>query len=352
MRCKAIPLAAKVEHLRKAAAYAERPQTVEAIETHMSWVFLTQRYAYKLKKPVRYDHLDFSTLAARRHDCTEELRLNRRLAETVYLDVVPLAVDEKGDLQLGGPGTIIDWLVKMRRLPAENMLDWALTHGTAVIDDACAVATRLSTFYMTLPAAAITPAAYRRRLRQGIDASGCELCDPVYAQPVAEVRALCAAQRDLLEQHRPLFDQRVDQGRIVEGHGDLRPEHVCLAPPLSIIDCLEFSEQHRILDIVDELGFLALECERLGAPEFGEMLLNTYSTITGDRPGAAIIHFYQSYRATVRAKIAARHLLEEAFRASPKWLDRTRQYRLLAERHIRLAEAALKHDGVSLPAAR
>jgi len=282
----------------------------------------------------------------------EELRLNRRLAASVYLDVVPLVVDVSGMIRFDGNGTVVDWLVKMTRLETEHMLDWALTHGTATNDDARAVATRLSEFYLTLAPAGINPADYRRRLRQGIDECDRELCDPVFAQPADQVRALCLMQRSLLERHPERFEQRVLEGRIVEGHGDLRPEHICLAPPLAIIDCLEFSSEYRTLDTVDELGFLALECERLGAPEFGRVLLETYGAATGDRPCAVLVHFYQSYRASMRAKIAAWHLREAAFHESPKWLDRTQQYLQLAQQHVQDAEHALQSEAIRSPAVR
>ncbi|MFM0511706.1 hypothetical protein [Paraburkholderia sp. RL17-373-BIF-A] len=352
MFCEAIPTAAKVAQLRKAATYPGQPPAVDVIETHMSWVFLTDQYVYKLKKPVRYDRLDFTTLEARRFYCAEELRLNRRLAESVYLDVVPLVETANGTIQLGGEGAVTDWLVKMRRLPADRMLDCAITHGSVGTDDARAVAKRLGEFHMTLPPAPITPVEYRRRLRQGIDECERELCDPTFALSVGQVRSLCVAQRELLERNPDSFDQRVHEGRIIEGHGDLRPEHVCLAPPLAIIDCLEFSPEYRTLDTADELGFLALECERLGAPEFGQVLLEAYGAVTGDRPVAALVHFYQSYRAGVRAKVAAWHLREEAFRDSPKWLDRTQQYLQLAQRHLHAAENAFQGGDVRFPAVR
>ena len=114
---------ARIAFLRQPQTYPEKPARVETIETHMSWVFLTPQHAFKLKKPVRYDYLDFSTLAARRKSCEEERRLNRRLAPGVYLDVIPLVLGSDGAMHLGGPGEILDWLVMMRRLPAPRMLD-------------------------------------------------------------------------------------------------------------------------------------------------------------------------------------------------------------------------------------
>ncbi|HEX7685799.1 MAG TPA: hypothetical protein VF446_20060 [Trinickia sp.] len=336
------PIAQNVALLSEASSYPEHPRTVEVVETHMSWVFLTDLHVYKLKKPVRYDYLDFSTLAARRHFCEEEVRLNRRLAASVYLDVVPLARTESGVIQVGGQGTVVEWLVKMRRLPAERMLDRALTDGTAGAAEAHAVAVRLGAFHLSLPGAPVTAQAYRQRLHQAIAENEQALCDRAFALPVDEVRALCEAQRAVLNRHSTLFDERVAAGRVVEGHGDLRPEHVCLAPPISIIDCLEFSEQLRTLDAADEAGFLALECERLGRADFARAFLSAYAEATGDTPPAALMRFYQSHRAVVRAKIAVWHLQEAAYRGSPKWNALARRYLQLAGEHIASSASGLK----------
>src|SRR5690606_17535290 len=140
-------LAAKVHWLQQPATYPHAPQRIDAIETHMSWVFLADEYVYKLKKPVRRDFLDFSTLEARHRNCEEELRLNRRLAPEVYLNVVPLTIDAAGTVRLGGQGEVLDWLVRMRRLPAECMLDYAIRHGTVRDDEIRRLALRLAEFY-------------------------------------------------------------------------------------------------------------------------------------------------------------------------------------------------------------
>ena len=131
-----------------------------------------------------------------------------------------------------------------------------------------------------------------------------------------------------------LFDERAKAGRIVEGHGDLRPEHICLERELPIIDSLEFSRDLRIADTADELAFLALECERLGATDFGNLLLRTYSEISDDWPNISLIHFYKSCRASLRATVAIRHLNEETFRFSPEWRRRTKEYMQLAQEHL------------------
>ena len=329
---------AKVEALTRSATYPERPVDVAALETHMSWVFLTDEHAYKLKKPVRYEFLDFTTIEARRHDCEEELRLNRRLAPDVYLDVVPLTVQADGRLQLGGGGTIVDWLVKMRRLPADRTLQESIRNGTCTSGEVRRVASVLSHFYKDAKPVEIGLAEYRERFAADIRANQAELSKPEHRLPAAAVQRTHAAQLDYLERRRDLFDARVRAHRIVEAHGDLRPEHVYLNQEPVITDCLEFNLQFRILDPADELAFLAMECDRLGAPSIGPVLFATYQDVTGDRPPESLIQFYKGVRAGLRAKLALWHLREPVVREPQKW-------RTLAADYLRLAdECALRLD--------
>lgn len=327
-----LSLEAKLAFLRQASSYPEPTYRVEAVETHMSWVFLTDRFAYKLKKPVRHEALDFCSIEARRFYCEEEIRLNRRLAPQVYLEAVPLSIDTHGHLQLAHDGRITDWLVKMRRLPADRMLDYVLKTGAGNADDMRRIASLLAGFYAGAVAGDVTADQYRSRLQAEMERNLSSLCMPTYQLPVERIRRVCAAQSGLLERQRGLFDERVRALRIVEGHGDLRPEHVCLNPELAIIDCLEFSLELRIVDAIDEVAFLALECERFGAAGLGAILLREYERQSGDLPDTTLVEFYQSYRACTRARIAILHLNEEKFRHSPEWRRRAMDYLHLAER--------------------
>jgi uncharacterized protein len=327
-------LDAKVAFLCEPGSYPERPFRVQALETHMSWVFLLDRDVYKLKKPVRYELLDFRTLAARHHFCEAELVLNRRLAPDVYLGLAALTCDRRGHLGIDARGGVADWLVHMNRLPAERMLDYALVHGTLAAGDPERLARRLVAFYASLPAQASDCAWYRERFRRQIEANRRELGSPMFELPAGHVRILAAAQLSALGRIGALLDERVQGGYIVEGHGDLRPEHICLGEPLAIIDCLEFARALRIVDVADELGFLALECERLDAPAAGRAILDWCCRLSGEPIPRPLLHFYQSCRATTRALITARHLLDERFRHSPQWLRRAGRYLQLAEEHI------------------
>lgn len=339
-------LAEKVAALRDPACYPERTGAVQAIETHMSWVFLTDAHAYKLKKPVRYDHQDFASLDARRFYCLEELRLNRRLAPDVYLDVLPLASAD-GRLCIGGTGPVADWLVRMRRLPAQAMLDALLARRAATPQQMRAIAARLAAFHRAQPAALLDGAGYRALLLRHVEDAEQELCDPLWAWPPARLAALFARQRALLAVQAGALQVRVAAGRVVEGHGDLRPEHVFLGEPLAIIDCLEFSRELRTVDAADELGYLALECEMARAPALAGVLVQAYRECSGDPLPGPLLHLYQSCRACARARLAIRHLREARYRDSPRWRRRALRYLVLAERHLRASEAL-----TPVPAAR
>ena len=326
-------LGAKVAFLSLPASYPEPTSQVDTVETHMSWVFLTDRHAWKLKKPVRSHDVDFTLEFARRLNCGEELRLNRRLSDDVYLDIVPLLLDAGGRLRLAGDGRAIDWLVKMRRLPAARMLDCLILGGLATSQDVQRVVTRLARFYRDSAPVAVAGAAYRDEFAKGIAENLRELSIPAYGLSAELIAAIAMQQRGLLEQWPELLDERARAGRIIEAHGDLRPEHICLEGAPQIIDCLEFSRALRILDPADELAFLALECERLGAPAFAATIFETYAEVTDDVPPAPLLAFYRSYRACVRAKLAIRHLDDPTPREPSKWAVHAQNYLQLARQY-------------------
>jgi aminoglycoside phosphotransferase family enzyme len=294
----------------------------------MSWVFLTDGFAYKLKKPIRYDVLDFSSRHRRLRSCQREILLNRRLAPDVYLDVVPLAVEPDGGLRIGGSGPAADWLVKMRRLPAERMLDHRIARDSITREEVEPAAALLARFYANAIPAQVDPAAYLRHLRRGIRADREELTKPVYHLPTEEILRVAEEQRRYMRSSRRTLEERVAGGRVVEGHGDLRPEHICLTDPPVVIDCLEFSRDLRMLDPLDELTFLGLECERLGAPQVGGWFLEAYRRAAHDEHPAELLGFYLRFRALRRAKVAVWHLRDDGIRIdhANKWIDRAKWY--------------------------
>jgi len=322
--------AVKVAFLRRGDAYPDTPSRVVVFETHMSWVFLAGPHAYKLKKPVCHEGLDFTTMEGRRLDCEAELRLNCRLAPDVYLDIVPLVADEAGCLALAAPGCVVDWLVKMRRLSEEAMLDRAIAAGRVDASHIRKIAQLLADFYQRAGRVRMSGLHYRKRLERGVRADLRELDDPAWRLSRPLVRRVAERQLERLQRDAALFDERAQADRIVDGHGDLRPEHICLEAEPVIIDCLEFNQELRLLDPADELAFLALECERLGAPSVGERILGAYEELSGDRPDPGLVRFYRDYRAYRRAKIAIWHLRDHPGRDRDKWRRRARRYLELA----------------------
>jgi aminoglycoside phosphotransferase family enzyme len=334
VRTAGVPLAEKVAFLRRPGSYAHQPAAVEAIETHMAWVFLADGEAFKLKKPVRYAFLDFASLGARLRACREEVRLNRRLAGDVYRGVVPLVRLPGAGLAVGGAGETVDWLVHMRRLRRGDFLDARLAAAGVTAEEVRRVVQRLVGFYREAHPVPITPGAYRQRFRQDIRENRheiLELGELLRADlPEEAVEELARGQLAFLDAAAPLFDARVAAGRVVDGHGDLRPEHVCLEAEPVIIDCIEFNSDFRIVDPLDEIAYLAVECARLGAPATGKAFPAAYRELSGDDPPEALTAFYGSFRAFLRARIAIWHTRDGEILHPDHWVERTGDYLRLA----------------------
>jgi aminoglycoside phosphotransferase family enzyme len=332
-------IARKVAFLRQVAAYPELPRRVDVRETHMSWVFLTDERAYKLKKPVRRDYLDFSTVEARRLNCQEELRLNRRLAGPVYRSVVPLLESAGGKLGFAGPGQAVDWLVVMNRLPEHAALDHRLRRGTARPEEIERVVLTLAPFYRAAEKAGVNEADYRRRFADAIALDHAKLLAPPYGLPAGQVEEIAAGLASFLDRRGGLLAERARADMIVEAHGDLRPEHVFFAPEPLIIDCLEFNRDMRLLDPAEELAYLSMECGAIGADWVGGRLLFHYGRLLDDEPPEPLIRFYRARRAFLRARLAAEHLDTPAILDPAKWRAKARAYLALALGDARAALA-------------
>lgn len=319
-------LAAKVAFLSRIDSYPEATAQVEALETHMSWLFLTDRHAYKLKKPFSRGKIDYRTPSARRRSCAGELRLNRRLAPDIYLDIVPLTVDAADRLALDGAGRRIDWLVRMKRLPAALSLEQRLREDTIDAADARRIIARLVPFFAAARRARWTGVAYRRRLVSAINTAAGELVRPQFDLDRQDVEMLAAGLRHFVATRLDLLDARVRAGRIVEGHGDLRPEHIYLTEPPTIMDCIEFDRNLRLRDPVDELSFLAMEADRIGRPALDGWLFAAYRDMADDDPPRVLIEFYKAYSALIRAQIAIWHLEGPGAGPREKWIARTNDY--------------------------
>lgn len=329
----------KVRFLSNAATYPHQLLPVETIETHMSFVFLTDKFAYKLKKPVCLSFVDYTGLDARKESCVRELNLNSILAEGVYLDVLPLRQLGDGGLIVGNQAetagsTIIDWVVKMKRLPRETMLDEKLVQGSIDAPAIREAAIKLAAFYNNAPPVDLSAASYIEHLDGLIAENQQTFCQSHYGIGTDRATRL----HETLTRHRyeyaGMLEQRVQARRIVDGHGDLRPEHICLTDPPVVIDRLEIDARARIVDPIDELSLLHIECSLLGHPEVGDIFFNAYSTVTQDLYPGELIRFFMSLRACVRARFTAWHLDDDKVLDKDRWKRKTAAYFALAEHSL------------------
>lgn len=323
-----VSLEAKLRFLGDAAAYALVGCSVEKRETHMSWVFFADDKVYKLKKPVRFPYLDFSTLDRREAACRAELRLNRRLAGDIYLGVAPLVAGREG-LSIGGPGAVVDWLVVMRRLDEANILETRLRNhvGAAELDR---LAAALANFYRRASLVRITPSAHLMEWVRALAYDRRVLLDPRFNLPRGLIRRIDRVLRGFVRTQSGRLLERVRRRRILDAHGDLRPEHIWMGRPIVIIDCLEFGPTLRANDPLDEIAFLDLECERLGAPEAGRRIRERVFQALHEPEVEPLYSFYRCHRAMLRARLAIAHLLEPAPRTPEKWPKLARAYLDLA----------------------
>jgi aminoglycoside phosphotransferase family enzyme len=326
----AIPLADKLAFLSKPDAYPHPARDFERKETHMSWVFLAGAKVYKLKKPVRFPYLDYSTLAKREAACRAELTLNRRLAPDIYEMVVPLTQTPQG-LAIGGTGEIVDWLVVMRRLDEHRNLEHAIIAGELAAWQLDRVVATLVAFYRRARAVFVSPATHLGNWQRSLAYNRRVLLDARFGLPAGLIRRVDGAQRRFLSRRAGLIADRVRERHIVDGHGDLRPEHIWLGDPVIIIDCLEFNAQLRAVDPFDEIAYLCVECERLGSAWASQYIRRRAIHALRDHLSEELFTFYRCHRATLRARLAIAHLLEPNPRTPEKWPRLARAYLRIAK---------------------
>jgi aminoglycoside phosphotransferase family enzyme len=334
-------LAEKVAFLSRPDAYPSSVGEVMLRETHMSYVFLTGDRVYKLKKPVRFPYLDFSTLERREAACRAEVSLNRRLAPDVYIGVAPLTASADG-FCIGGAGAITDWLVVMRRLDDRWDLEQVLREKCLATPQLDRVASTLVRFYRHVRPLLISSAPHLSEWSRSLTANRRVLLDPRLGLPSALIRRIDRLQRRFLTECGTMLRARVRRRRIVDGHGDLRPEHIWLDHQVRIIDCLEFNPRLRAVDPFDEIAYLDLECERLGAAWAGRYIRARLKRGLREDLPLALHHFYRSYRATLRARLAIAHLAEPKPRTPEKWPRLARTYLAIAARDAACLEVVLR----------
>ncbi len=295
--------------LLRPACYPHPVTAVEHLETHISHVLLAGDFAYKIKKPLALGFLDFTSLNRRKYYCEEELRLNGRLAPELYLDCVPIGGDASRPVLDDRAGPAIEYAVRMRRFPQDALLDRALAAGRLEPRHLDTLARRLADFHRAIPAAdPAAPFGVPERVRQPM-LDNFTHTRPLLADP-ADREVLAAVERWTLaasERLWPRLAERKAGGWIRECHGDLHLGNMVLADTGQVIvfDCIEFNDDLRWIDVINDLAFLTMDLRFRGAGAFAQRVLNTWLEYSGDFAGAALLSYYQVYRAMVRAKINA-----------------------------------------------
>lgn len=300
-------------------------------ETHSGAVFFVGDRAYKLKKPVNLGFLDFSTRELRERACHQEVRLNRRFAPDVYLGVADVH---------GPDGGVCDHLVVMRRMPADRRLSTLVRTGSPVEDALRDTARILAAWHARAPRGPRVSAQETRDAVQGRWRDGFDQVRPFHSS-VLDAGAAGETEylaNEFLAGRKPLFDARIADGRVVDGHGDLLAGDIfCLADGPRILDCLEFDDRLRWLDGLDDAAFLAMDLERLGALELAERFIGWYTEYAADPAPASLRHHYVAYRAFVRAKVAClRHA-----QGAPDAAAEARTYADVALRHLHAGRVGL-----------
>lgn len=334
----------ELKHQKKVFQAMEQPDfyphpvtCVEKRETHISKVFLTGSYVYKIKKAVNLEFLDFSTLKKRRHFCRRELSLNRRLTNNIYLHVVAITFKE-GRYYLEGPGNPVEYAVKMRQLADDFSMPVLLKRSKIDSNAVQDLALRLVEFYNQA-----SFVEYNNDLGSWETIrTNCEENFRLAEKFAGEIfnerkfQIVRAATRSFLVRKKALFLRRMEQGKIRDCHGDLRTEHIYFTDDgIQIIDCIEFNESLRCQDITSDIAFLLMDFDYEGFPQIGRHLLNAYIEQTKDRDAFILLDFYKCYRAFVRCKVNCLRLQEgdlgkyeksKLLRETAKYLDLAYSY--------------------------
>ncbi len=289
--------------LKNPAAYPHPAEDVELIETHISFVLLAGEFAYKIKKPVTLPFVDFSSLDARRGFCEDELRLNRRLAPQLYLEVVPITGSIESP-RMGGDGEALEYAVKMRRFDQDALFDHLLAHDALPAELVDRLAMRIAEFHVAVPPTTDPELGAPHKVLQPALDNFADMKPHANDDRLATLDALEAWTRETFERLEPVFASRHRDGFVRECHGDLHLRNIALVDGEPVaFDCIEFSAGLRWIDVINETAFLVMDLIDRGRGDLGWRFLDGYLAATGDYEGVAVLRFYMVYRALVRAKI-------------------------------------------------
>ncbi len=318
--------------------YPDHPKEVGFFETHISLLFFTGSHVYKVKKPVDFGFLDFTSLEKRKYFCEQEVTLNRRLSPEIYLGVVEITQDGKRIL-LDGKGEVVEYAVKMKQIPEDLLMNKLLERGQVTPKMIEAISEKLARFYSAAQTNDfIQSFAKPERIKQDTD-ENFEQTEKYVAVTISNDVYLEIQNRtnDFFTTRAEIFYRRIAAGRIRDCHGDLRLEHIFWGDKISIFDCIEFNERFRYTDTAADIAFLAMDLDYHEKEDLSEHLIQTYIQKSDDQDLMKVLHFYKCYRAYVRGKVESFRLddpnipekeKKEALKRAQKYFSLSHRYAL------------------------
>ncbi|MEN6376286.1 MAG: AAA family ATPase [Smithella sp.] len=341
--------------------YPHKPASVELVQTHISYVFIAGDIVYKIKKPVDFGFLDFTNIEKRKFYCDEELRLNRRLAPSIYLNVVPISQDSTNNIMIGGGEKIIDYAVCMKKLPMDRMLKTLLANGEAdekIID---AVADKIASFHMVAETGGhIDEMGSIATIRRNHEENFTQTVNYINVTiPGYQYNFIKEYVDNFLTEKKALLERRVVDHKIRDCHGDLHLEHICIADEIIIFDCIEFNERFRCGDVAAEVAFLTMDLDYNGYPEQAESFVKSYLKYSGDTDILSLLNFYRCYYAYVRGKVTSfrldqkdlpEHERSQITKTAKRYFDLAYTYAAHLEKPVLILTAGLMGSGKSYQA--
>ncbi|MEO0067707.1 MAG: AAA family ATPase [candidate division WOR-3 bacterium] len=331
----------RVKEMLDPRLYGKGVKKVQLIQTHTSWVFLAGGFAYKVKKPVNFGFLDYTTLSARRFFCYEELRLNRLISPEIYLDVLPIT-DEKGRLKIGGKGQVIDYCVMMKALPQSAIMTERLQRGEVSFEDVDEIARTVARFHENAErgreisrygSSEIIKLNWDENFAQTIGFIGKTITRQAFLEIKRTVERFVASNRDV-------FQKRRQNGFVRRCHGDLHSKNIFLLDKVYIFDCIEFNPRFSCSDVAAEVAFMAMDLDYHQRHDLSNLFVERYFSYTGDEGCLGLLNFYKCYRAYVRGKVTGFQLDDPGISDKAKAAAKrgARRYFQLALSYARLLE--------------
>ncbi|MBT8171286.1 gluconokinase [Candidatus Bathyarchaeota archaeon] len=293
-----------IEALRKPEAYIEKTENIEVEQTHISYIFFTKDFVYKVKKPVNFGFLDFTTLEKRKKFCEKELKLNRRLCGDMYIKVVPITKSAK-QIKINGQGKIVEYAVKMKRIPQENMMSILLDEDKVDYKLIDKIAKIIVEFHLRVKTnKRIKNFGSLKTIEKNWVENFIQTKEFVNKTITPEEFSFINNKvNEFMKNNKSLFTKRVLENRIKDCHGDIHSGNIFISDKIYIFDAIEFNERFRYSDVASEVAFLAMDLDKKGKNGFSNFLVERYIKYSNDQELQELLAFYKCYRAYVRGKV-------------------------------------------------